>query len=156
VAESGWRRLARWLAPGGRQAIEGVLVVTDQQILFLRDDAELVGGALAWGYVIRATTHERLAAVHIEDDAGDRLRLRLDLAATDASETLTWTFAVEAAGEVRRVATLLDQFLPCSGDVRLRRLGRIPPRERLVTPPAPRHPGRTRSGGGDDLVPLNT
>ncbi|HEU5318096.1 MAG TPA: hypothetical protein VFX49_18430 [Chloroflexota bacterium] len=81
TTESWWSRLGRFVAPGGRQAPESALVVTDRGVLLLRDDDEPVAGTLFWGYTAHATTHERIAAVALRQEERGRLRLRLYLRA---------------------------------------------------------------------------
>lgn len=150
--ESRWGRIGRWLAPGGRQPVAGVVVVTDQQLFLLRDDVGVVGGSLAWGYVIQATTHERIAAVQVRPAAGDRARLHLALAADAARETITWDAPATATADVHRIAALLTGFLPRPADRRLRRIGAIQPYEQLVGRRAELAPGQTRSRADDALV----
>jgi hypothetical protein len=137
AATDTWRqRFGRWIAPGGRSALEGLLVLTDRQLCLLRDAAEVAGGAMAWGYVVQATTPERLAGVDVAVDPHGRVHLRLELTGSAGSETVCWTFAPEARQAVEEIAALLAGFLPRPADRRLRRVGRILPLERLVLPPA--------------------
>lgn len=133
VTESRRHRLARLVAPGGRSAREGVLVVTDRHVLLLRDDAEVVGGGLAWGYQVRATTPERLIAVNLAVDARECAHLRLVLAA-GGTETVACSFLPVFRQGAEQVAALLHAFLPRRNDRRLRRPGRIALPERFGSP----------------------
>lgn len=137
ATEAWWRRIGRRAALGGRQAAEGALVLTDQQTLLLRDDADPAGGALFWGYTARAIAHERLEAVEVHDESGGAPLLRLVLAALGGRETVEWRFPPAVAADVRALATLLAAFPPRPADGRLRRLGRIRPLPMVLVPPSP-------------------
>lgn len=150
TTDTWWQRLGRRTTPGGRQAREGVLVVTDRQLLLLRDDADAVGGALYWGYTAWATVHDRLAGVAARDDGERAVSLRLTLRAAGGGETLAWTFPAALAGEARRAATLLAEFVPRPVERRLRRPGALLPVSRLFVPrPARARRGRRTAPDGD-------
>ncbi len=138
TSETWRRRLGRWIAPGGREPLEGALLVTNRQVFLLRDDAEVVGGGLAWGYRAKATTPERLASVDVTVNHRGRVQLTLDLRANCGQETIDLSFPPGAKDAIQRIADLLAEFLPRAGDRRLRLPGRISPRERLALPPAGR------------------
>lgn len=144
TTESRRSRFARRAALVVRQASEGALVVTDQQTMFLRDDAEPASGMIYWGYTARAIPHERLDRVEATSDGDGRVRLRLTLRAGNGSEQLGWTFSPPAEAAARETAELLRGFLPRQSDQRPRRLGRIRPLPELfvLPPPAPGRAGR--------------
>ncbi len=153
TGESWLQRAGRLLAPGGRQVPEGALVVTDRQVLLLRDDEAPVAGTLFWGYTVHATTHERVAAVARRAEPGGRVRLRLylrapaepGLAASAGGEIVEWLFPAGAAEPLDEAIERLRCFLPRLGDTRLRRLGTIEPLSRLVVAPKPPPVGRRRA-----------
>lgn len=147
ATDTWWRRLNRWMTPGGRQAPEGVLVVTDRQVLFLHDDAEPVAGSIYWGYQIQATAHERLAGVEVVNERDGAVRLRLTLQALAGRESVEWLFPATAAAVVRQTAALLIDFVPRQPDRRLRRMGTIAPLSTLVAPSASIRRGSHRRRG---------
>jgi hypothetical protein len=139
-----WRcRFGRLPGLGRRDPLEGALVVTDRQVFLLRDAAAVGGGSQAWGYLVRPTTPERLAAVGVTVDPRGAVQLRLTLAVCDGIEPVTWTFPPAARAAVDEIATLLSGFLPHPNERHLRRVGRIVPRDRLILPPTRREPGRS-------------
>jgi hypothetical protein len=132
-----WRtRLRRVLAPGARQAREGLLLVTGRQVLLLRDDVEPVGGSFFAGYAVHATTYERLAGVEFVATPQRQAVLRLSLAAGTSRESVAWTFPAAATEATRQAAALLAGFPPRSDEHRPRAPGRIVPRWRLAVPSA--------------------
>ncbi|MDE3074153.1 MAG: hypothetical protein KGJ86_01875 [Chloroflexota bacterium] len=90
---------------------EGLLLLTDRQVLFLQD-AIPPGLAMArWGYLAKSIALERLQAVEVR-----RRRSQAQLAITsagNAGEELTVIpFAAEATEQVELAAELLRPFLP--------------------------------------------
>jgi|SRR5581483_1528886 len=156
MGESWLQRAGRLLAPGGRQVPEGALVVTDRQVLLLRDDEAPVAGTVFWGYTVHATTPERLGAVARRAESGGRMRLRLYLQALAepaaraagseiSGEIVEWLFPAGAAEPLDEAIAVLRRFLPQVNDTRLRRLGTIEPLSRLVVAPKPPPAGRRRA-----------
>ncbi|MER3436531.1 MAG: hypothetical protein C4346_02280 [Chloroflexota bacterium] len=141
VADTWRTRLGRILTPGGRQPRQGILLVTERQVLLMRDDIDPVAGILFAGYAVEATTHERLIGVRTWDEPGGKIALAIELRAAATHETLTLTFPESAAPEIQQIASLLAGFLPRPDHRRLRLPGRIVPREAWVLP-------GSRSGSG--------
>ena len=104
-----------------RELNEGLLVVTDRQVLFMSDalppDATLVD----WGYLAVAVPVERLEAVRL-DETGATLRLEVEARAGRGTEVLPMEFARSSLEACRYATGLLQRFVPATETRALRRL----------------------------------
>jgi hypothetical protein len=150
-----WRtRLVRVLAPGARQAREGILLVTGRQILLLRDDVEPVGGTFFAGYAVHATTFERLAAVELRDSPNGHQHVTLALAAGASRERVDWIFPAASAPSLRPTVLLLAGFQPQPGERLPRAPGRILRHRQPPVSANSRRVGRSRRDDGDESLRL--
>jgi len=107
-----------------RQAHEGLVVVTDQQLLFMTDAVPPDATLIHWGYVARAVALERLRAVEIIHGES-HLRLEAEVEAVEGTERLGFDFPVTAQADLEKVAAILRGFIPRTGERRLRRLPEV-------------------------------
>jgi hypothetical protein len=90
---------------------EGLLMLTDRQVLFM-EDAIPPGLAMArWGYLAKSIAVERLAAVDVRHHRS-QAQLLVTSAGNSGHETSAIPFAAEAADRVELAAELLRPFLP--------------------------------------------
>jgi inorganic pyrophosphatase len=139
-----WMRIggiARW---GGQVAREGLLVLTDQQCLWMEDPVTptvpVEGG---YGYVARSQPVEQTADATVVERA-DRLLLRLTSTNRRGEPaSLEIPFPISAREELHQVAGLLCAFTPRPGDRRLRRVASPRPGEIQLDDPMEDDPAKT-------------
>lgn len=93
-----------------RPVTEGILVVTDRQVCFLRDVVPIDQTLIAWGYVARVAPIERVARVSVEREAATT-RLCLAVAAKGGEERIGLSFPREATSDLERAAEAIRRFV---------------------------------------------
>jgi len=117
--------LSQGRLPFGRQRLhEAILVVTDQQLLFMSDALPPDATMVHWGYIARTAALERLRQVRVVPVA-NLVRLECEVEASGGVEHLAFSFPREASGDLERAADLLRRFLPSKGTTHLRRLPEV-------------------------------
>jgi|GEM_PF-1054316 len=110
----------RW---GQREKLnEGLLVVTDQQVLWMVDVLPPAPGMVGYGYLATVCNLERLERVQVQLDTGTATLAWLARSGDGHTERLAVEFPAVSAGLLHRVVAFLEQFLPQSGDLHPRRL----------------------------------
>jgi len=120
-----------------RRLPEGLLLVTDRQVLWLRDFAGPDATMVAWGYVARSWPVERLSGARVT--AAGAADARAHQANVDPHITIQATalhgterFAIEFPGELipalEQMVHTIERFLPMPGDKgpQDRRVRRVP------------------------------
>lgn len=111
----------------GSREEEGLLVVTDQQVLWMADVLASPVDVTGYGYVARAVPLERLTAVRVDMPKGKRLRLVVDSCTARGSPwSLDVAFPHASGGIVREVASVLEAFLGDRSRASLMRLAHPP------------------------------
>ncbi len=104
-----------------RELNEGLLVVTDRQVLLMSDALSPDVTLVDWGYLAAAAPVERLRGVWL-DETGATLRLDVDVSAGREVETLSMEFARSSLEACRYSASILRRFVPEAGTRAVRRL----------------------------------
>jgi len=129
------RSVRRWLGRRVR-AEEGVLIATDQQVLWIRDVLAAPVDVIGYGYVARSVPAERLAGARLHtSDSGCSIEIE-----SRNGRSVVWTldvaFPAASLGLVREVVATVQQFTGAGERVALMRLARPPaddsPLSRLV------------------------
>lgn len=120
--------ISRIIRLGGRPQRQGLLVITDQQCLWMVDPVtatvSLEGG---YGYIARALPVELLAnATTIEKS--DHILLQIASGKASAANPFEIAFPYAARNELEQAVRLLRAFVPCPHEYHLRRvaLPRVP------------------------------
>jgi hypothetical protein len=122
------------------RAEEGVLVATDQQVLWIRDVLAAPVDIVGYGYVARSVPVERLAAARLHTgDSGCRVEIE-SRSSRSAAWTLEVAFPAASLGLVRDVAAVIRQFADAREPAALMR---------LAAPPADEGPLSRLVEGGD-------
>jgi hypothetical protein len=112
-----------------------VLVITDQQFLWMVDPVTPSLNVEGYGYVARTFAIERLRDVVLESD-GKRLRLSVTLSnAWGDTESLEIDFPPKAQQDLNEAVRLLKRFLPCANETRLARRNPLEPLRRELDDP---------------------
>lgn len=140
-------RLRRGFVLGRRLLLEGLLIVTDRQVMVMTDSTSADSTFVHWGYIARTSAVERLAGVRVREDS--EISLTVEFAAAYGREAITVVFPRHLRDAVVDAAELLRGFVPADGGQALRRLyPRVLPRalpdmaavfDRAVPPPAWAH-----------------
>jgi hypothetical protein len=125
-----------------RRSNEGLFLVTDRQVLWLRDFQTPSSGFPSGGYFAHSVPLERLKrieflhakdtssafAIHLEEQQSPYLRLVLEVESCSGSELFVVAFPARAEVEqaTTRIAELLQAFLPLSAGQKDQRLRRLP------------------------------
>lgn len=113
------------LALRGRRLPEGILVITDRQVMFMVDVLDPGGGFVHWGYVAQVSAVERLASAAVTDDrAAATLQIRLQGRST--TETLNVAFPDGARSALEEAAALLSGFVAPPDGHSVRRVNATP------------------------------
>ncbi len=118
---------------GGTQEHEGLLVVTDQQVLWMVDVLPPQPGIVGYGYAATVGVLERLDAARVHDDDLPLLELSFR-APAGGSETFSIRFHPTQAAALSEVVSFLARFLPQANTRRLRRVFVPDPDEPLGAP----------------------
>jgi len=114
---------------------QGVLVITDQQFLWMVDPVTPTLDVEGYGYVARTFAIERLCDVLLELD-GKRLRLTVALNNAQGNlESLSIDFPTSAQDDLNQVVRLLNRFLPRANETRLARRKPLEPLRRILDDP---------------------
>ncbi len=107
-----------------RQSNEGILVLTDQQLLFMIDVLAPDATYVQWGYLVRVVALERVRAADAVD-AKPYPRLIVEVEASGGTERLGFDFPKSAWPDLERAANILRRFTPSPGEQHLRRLPEV-------------------------------
>ena len=99
---------------------EGLLMITDQQVVLACEimPPDLTG--IRYGYVIQGGVPERIASATVRTGS-DRAFLEIAWQASAGDQTTTWEFPAAAEEELTEAAVLLRAWRPMPEDTRLRR-----------------------------------
>ncbi len=130
----------------GRQVLrQGILVITDQQFLWMCDPVTPSHMVEGYGYVARMFALERLGAVHLEETAqGWRLNVELENGCSKV-EMFDIEFPSEAHADLLEATRVLEGFLPRNHEMRLVRRAPLEPWSRELTDPTTSEHERTRT-----------
>lgn len=108
---------------------DGLLVVTDQQVLWVVDALPPIEIVKSYGYIAKSCVLERVAGAEARED-GELAHLGLELtSAAGHSERFSVSFPVASIGLLRRVVAYVEGFLPGRCDGALMRLAHLPATE---------------------------
>lgn len=107
-----------------RQSNEGILVITDQQLLFMIDILAPDATYVQWGYLVRAVALERLRAAEAVD-AKPYPKLVVEVEASGGVERLGFDFPKSAWPDLERAVSILRRFIPGANGQYLRRLPEV-------------------------------
>ncbi len=94
-----------------RRLPEGLLVITDRQVLWMVDAMPPDATMVQWGYVAQVGALERVSSVAI-DQREDHLCLTITLAARRGTEGLAITFPTDRRGLLVDATKLIERFIP--------------------------------------------
>jgi len=100
---------------------EGLLVVTDRQVMMMTDSIPPDSTLVRWGFIAKATAVERLRDVRLVED-GASCQLELSLGAADGVERYSLIFPRNYNDALSEAVVLLDRFAELKGCHALRRL----------------------------------
>jgi hypothetical protein len=110
----------RWGVLRRQRLSEGLLIVTDRQLLFMEDALPPDITMVDWGYIARTTAVERIQAAELRSEA-DRAVLHVWVQAQSGSEHFRVLFPPECKDPVAEVEALLRSFASPEGSA-VRRL----------------------------------
>jgi len=121
---------------GGKKLRDGLLVITDQQCLWMQDPVtptvSLEGG---YGYIARTIPLEWIADATV-DQKSNCLALRITSANTRGNQnSLDIEFPISARDELTQAQQLLLRFVPCRNDNHLRRIAQPAPFKPVLDDP---------------------
>lgn len=99
----------RWGVLLRRRLPEGLLIVTDRQILFMVDAIPPGATMVHWGYVARTTAVERISAAKLKTD-DDRAVLEVAVQAQSGVEHFSIAFPPAHGDALREVQSVLAKF----------------------------------------------
>jgi inorganic pyrophosphatase len=109
---------ARWGVLRRQRLSEGLLIVTDRQLLFMEDALPPGITMVDWGYIARTTAMERIQSAELRAEP-DRAVLHVRVHAQSGSEHLSVPFPPECKDPLAEVESLLRSFAsPEGGAVR--------------------------------------
>lgn len=131
---------------GGKRLRDGLLVITDQQCLWMQDPVtptvSLEGG---YGYIARTIPLELLADAQLEPKT-NYLLLKLTRTSTSGGQNiLEIEFPMSARGDLTQAHQLLLRFVPCRNDKKLRRIARPAPFKPVLDDPMEPDHAETRA-----------
>ncbi|MFQ5595968.1 MAG: inorganic diphosphatase [Anaerolineae bacterium] len=138
---------------GNRQGIlgrqerqnDGLLVVTDQQVLWVVDALPPIEIVKSYGYIAKSCVLERVTGTEVRED-GDLAYLSVDLASPVGNvERFSLSFPVASIGLLRRVVEYVEAFMPGRGVAALMRLACLPATETPLTDLIEENDDATRS-----------
>jgi inorganic pyrophosphatase len=100
---------------------EGLLVVTDRQVMMMTDSIPPDSTLVRWGFIAKATAVERLRDVRLAED-GASCQLELSFGAADGVERYSLVFPRNYNDALSEAVALLDRFAELEGCHALRRL----------------------------------
>ncbi len=107
---------SRWAWRRRRMHPEGLLIVTDQQTLWLWDVLPPTPTIVGYGYVAKSCPHNRLLGVEVAESAGGpRLELIMR-SATQGEEQVQIEFSEDARPSLRQTEAFLRSFVPDEGE----------------------------------------
>jgi inorganic pyrophosphatase len=105
---------ARWGVLQRRRLPDGLLIVTDRQLLFMVDALPPDATMVNWGYIARTTAVERVQGAGVKA-APDRAVLHVQVQAQSGSEHLAILFPPECKDPLLEVESLLRRFASPEG-----------------------------------------
>lgn len=111
---------ARWGVLRRQRLSEGLLIVTDRQLLFMEDALPPDMTMVHWGYIARTTAVERIQGAQLRAEP-DRAVLHVRVQAESGSEHLSVPFPPECKDPLAEVELLLRSFASPEGSA-VRRL----------------------------------
>ncbi len=112
---------------------DGLLVVTDQQVLWVVDALPPIEIVKSYGYIAKSCVLERVSGADVRED-GDLAHLRLELASPAGNlERFSVSFPAASIGLLRRVVEYVEAFMPGRGGFALMRLASLPATETPLT-----------------------
>jgi inorganic pyrophosphatase len=109
-----------------RRLQEGILVVTDRQVLWMVDALPPDATLVQWGYVAQVGAIERLESV-VVDQASEHGCINLTFAARGGVEVIRVEFPHDRHSLLVEVAKLLERFIPSPPTRAVRRIYRLEP-----------------------------
>jgi inorganic pyrophosphatase len=111
---------ARWGLLRRQRLSEGLLIITDRQVLFMEDALPPDITMVDWGYIARTTAVERIQGAELRAEP-DRAVLHVRVQAESGSEHLSVPFPPECKDPLAEVELLLRSFASPEGNA-VRRL----------------------------------
>ena len=111
---------ARWGVLRRQRLSEGLLIVTDRQLLFMEDALPPDITMVDWGYIARTTAVERIHGAELRAEA-DRAAIHVWVQAQSGSEHFRMLFPPECKDPLAEVESLLRSFASPEGSA-VRRL----------------------------------
>ncbi|MCL5075777.1 MAG: inorganic diphosphatase [Chloroflexi bacterium] len=112
---------SRWSFIRRKQLNEGILVITDRQVMMMTDTIPPDSTLVHWGYKARVSAIERLSTVYVNKDSSYAV-LKLVFEALAGKETMTIEFPTDQWLWLERAKELLERFIPGEASTALRRL----------------------------------
>jgi inorganic pyrophosphatase len=109
-----------------RRINEGLLLITDRQVLVMSDAIAQDEALIDWGYTVTAVPVERLKDVWL-GDSGGIVTLGLEIEANGGSQRISMEFATASSDACRYGEHVLRHFIPTSSSYALRRLYEVKP-----------------------------
>ncbi len=108
---------------------DGLLVVTDQQVLWVVDALPPIEIVKSYGYIAKSCVLERVTGVQVLED-GELVHLSLELTGPAGTpERFSVSFPAASIGLLRRVVEYVEAFMPGRGVAALMRLACLPATE---------------------------
>ncbi len=129
----------------GREILrQGLLVITNQQFLWMSDPVTPPHIVAGYGYIARTFALERLTDARLKEN--NALQFSVTLKNGDgAAETFDIEFPEHARGDLRRAVNLLNEFVPRAGETRVMRRLEFEPLKRELQDPTTSHVEETRA-----------
>jgi hypothetical protein len=109
------------LSRPGQRLNEGLLVITDRQVMMMVDNLPPDSTLVRWGFVARASAIERLTDVKLTR-AGVSSQFEVSFGAEDGVESQTFLFPRNYHDALSEAVTVLDRFVRLDGSRYLRRM----------------------------------
>ncbi len=105
----------------GREILrQGLMVITNQQFLWMTDPVTPPHIVAGYGYIARSFALERLTAARIQDNNALHMSVTLKNARGEA-ESFAMEFPEHARGDLQRAVHLLQEFMPRANETRVMR-----------------------------------
>jgi len=112
---------SKLLSRPGQKLNEGLLVITDRQVMMMVDNLPPDSTLVRWGFVARASAIERLTDVKLTR-AGVSSQFEVSFGAEDGVESQTFLFPRNYHDALSEAVTVLDRFVRLDGSRYLRRM----------------------------------
>ena len=112
---------SKLLSRPGQRLNEGLLVITDRQVMMMVDNLPPDSTLVKWGFIARTTAIERLVDVRLTRE-GVSSRLEVSFSAEEGVESQSFLFPRNYHDALSEAVTLLDKFAHLDGSRYLRRM----------------------------------